>query len=45
MGTWALDLVRVPMVAVVGLNFLILVEEVGKDEIKNLDVWPLVGGL
>ncbi len=40
---WALDLVRVPMVANVGLNSLLPLKEVGKNGIKNLDVWPLAG--
>ncbi len=40
---WALYLVGVPTVAVIGLNAFISLKEVGKDGIKNLDVRPLAG--
>ena len=42
---WALYLVGVPTVAVIGLNSFVPLEEVGKDGIKNLDVRPLAGGV
>ncbi len=42
---WALYLVGVPMVAIIGLDTFISLEEVGKDGIKNLDVRPLAGGV
>ncbi len=42
---WALDLVGVPTVAVIGLNSLVPLEKVGKDGIKILDVRPLASGV
>ncbi len=42
---WALYLVGVPMVAVIGLDAFIPLEEVGEDGVKNLDVRPLAGGV
>ncbi len=42
---WALYLVGVPTVAIIGLDAFIALEEVGEDGIKNLDVRPLTGGV
>ena len=42
---WALYLVGVPKVAVIGLDAFISLKEVGKDGIKNLDVRLLAGGV
>jgi hypothetical protein len=36
----ALDLVSMPAIAIVGLNVIIPLNEVGEDSIKNLEVWP-----
>ena len=41
----ALDLVKVPMVAIVGLNSLVLLEKSGKDGGKNLFGGPLSSGV
>ncbi len=42
---WALYLVGVPTVAIICLDSFVLLEEIGEDGIKNLDVRPLASGV
>jgi hypothetical protein len=42
---WAINLVGVPAVAVVGLNSLVSLKEVGKEGIENIDAQLLASGV